>query len=62
MNISGLGFAKGPSLDQAEWHPTRSDHYQCNYFLQQISNQQYIEMSVIGESTIIDLVSMVIEK
>jgi len=61
-DLTGLGFAKGPSLIQAEWQPISSNNYQSSYQWQQILNGQYIKMSVNGASTIICLVSTIIEK
>jgi len=61
-NINGLSFAKESDLDQAERQLISSNKYECNYRWQHMLNEQYMTMSVSGVSTIIGLVSMVIDK
>jgi len=58
--IMPLGFATGPSLNQAEKQPIKSNQDEYNYRRQQMLNGQYIKMSVNGASTICGLVSTVI--
>jgi len=58
--ITPLGFATGPSLNQAERHSIKSNQDENNYRQQQMLNGQYIKISVNGASTICGLVSTVI--
>jgi hypothetical protein len=46
--ITPLGFATGPSLNQAEILPIKSNQDENTYGGQQMFNGQYIEMSVNG--------------
>jgi len=55
-----LGFATGLSLNQAQSQPVQSNQDENNYGRQQMSNEQYITMSVNGASTICGLLSTVI--
>jgi len=60
--ITPLGFATGPSLNQAERQSIKSNQDEYNYRRQQMLNGQYVKMSVNGASTIFGLVSMVIHQ
>jgi hypothetical protein len=60
--ITPLGFATGPSLNQAERQSTKFYQDEFNYRWQQILNGQYIKMSINGASTICGLVSTVIHQ
>jgi len=60
--ITPLGFATGPSLNQAERQPVKSNHDENNYGRQQMLNGQYIKISVNRASTICGLVSTVIHR
>jgi len=60
--ITLLGFATGPSLNQAERQSIKSNHDEYNYRRQQMLNGQYIKMSVNGASTICGLASTVIHQ
>jgi len=60
-NITGLGFATGPSLNLSERQPISSKQYENNYRWPQMMTGQYITMSVNQTSTIFGLVSMAIE-
>jgi len=60
--VTPLGFATGPSLNESERQPIKSNRDANNYRQQQILNGQYIEMSVNGASTIRGFVSTVIHK
>jgi len=60
--ITLLGFATGPSLNQAERQLIRSNQDEYNYRRQQMMNGEYIKMSVNGASTIFGLVSTVIHQ
>jgi hypothetical protein len=57
-----LGFATGLSLNQAESQPVQSNQDENNYGRQQMTNGQYIKMSVNGASTICGLVSAIIHQ
>jgi len=57
-----LGFATGPSLNQAERQSIKSNQDEYNYRPLQMLNGQYIEMSVNEASTICGLVCTVIHK
>jgi len=57
-----LSFATGPSLNQVERQPIKSNQDQNNYPRQQMLNEQYIKKSVNGASTIHGLVSTVIHQ
>jgi hypothetical protein len=52
-----LGFATGPSPNQAVKQPIKSNQNENNYRWQQMLNGQYIKMSVNGASTICGPVS-----
>jgi len=60
-NITGHGFATGPSLNLSERQPMCLKPSGNNYRWQQMLNGKYFEMSVNGASTIFGLVSMAIE-
>jgi len=60
--LKPLGFATGPSLNQAARQPVKSNQDENNYRRQQMLNGQYIKMSVNGASTICGLVNMVIHQ
>jgi hypothetical protein len=47
-----LGFATGPSLNQAEPQPVKLNQNANNYRRQQMLNGQYIKMSINGVSMI----------
>jgi len=57
-----LGSATGPSLNQAERQPVKSNQDENTYQWQQMLNGQYIKMSINGASTICGLVSTVIHQ
>jgi len=57
--ITLLGFATGLSLNHAARLPIKSNQDENSYRRQQMSNGQYIEMSVNGASTICGHVNMV---
>jgi hypothetical protein len=57
-----LGFATGPSLNNAERQPIKSNQDENNYRWQQMMNGQYIKMIVKGAPTICGLVSTVIHQ
>jgi len=58
--ITPLGFATGPSLNQAERLPIKSNQAENTYGWQQIFSGQYIKICVNGASTICGDVHMVI--
>jgi len=58
--IMPLSFATGPSLNQAERLPIKSNPDENTYGWQQMFNGQYIKMSINGASTICGHVHMVI--
>jgi hypothetical protein len=60
--IMPLGFATGPSLNQAETLPIKSNQDENTYGQQQMFNGQYIKMSVDGGSMICGHVNMVIHQ
>jgi hypothetical protein len=60
--ITPLGFATGPSLNQAERLPIMSNQDENTYGRQQMFNGQYINLSVNGSSTICGHVNMVIHQ
>jgi hypothetical protein len=60
--ITPLGFATGPSLNQAEKLPIKSNQDENTYGRQPMFNGQYIKMSVKGPSTIYSYVNMVIHQ
>ena len=60
MNIIGLGFATGLSLNLGERQPVSPNNYSYNYQWQQILTRQYIKMSLNGASTIFGLVRKVL--
>jgi hypothetical protein len=60
--MTPLGFATGLSLNQAESQPVQSNQDENNYGRQQMTNGQYIKMSVNGVSTICGLVSTIIHQ
>jgi len=60
--ITQLGFATGPSLNQAERQSIKSNLDEYNYRLQQMVNGQYDKMSVKAASTICGLLSTVIHQ
>jgi hypothetical protein len=60
--ITSLGFATGPSLNQAERLPIKSNQDENTYGRQQMFKGQYIKMSVNGASTICGHVTMVIDQ
>jgi len=60
MDITGLGFANGLSLNQADRQPLSPNIYLYNYGWQQILTIQYIQVSIKRGSMIVGLVSWVI--
>jgi hypothetical protein len=60
--ITQLGFAKGPSLNQADRLLMKSNQDENTSGRQQMFNGQYIKMSVNGASTICWHENMVIHK
>jgi len=60
--ITPLGFATGPSHNQAEKQSMKSNQDEYNYRWQQMLNGQYDRISVNGASTICGLVSTVIHQ
>jgi hypothetical protein len=60
--IMPLSFATGPSLNQAERPPIKSNHDENTYGRQQMLNGQYIKMSVNGASMICGHLSTVIHQ
>jgi len=59
-NVTALGFAAGPSLNQPETVPIRPNHDVDYYRWQRMLNGQYIKMSVNGASMNCGFVSTVI--
>jgi len=57
-----LGFATGPSLNQVERQPIKSNQDENNYRRQKMLDGQYIKMSVNGASTIYGIVRTVIHQ
>jgi len=60
--IMPLGFATGPSLNQAERQLVKSNQDENTYRRQQRLNGQYMKMRVNGASTLCGLVSTVIHQ
>jgi len=60
--ITPLGFATGPSLNQVESLPLKSNQDESLYGRQQMFKGQYIKISVNGASTICGHVNMVIHQ
>jgi hypothetical protein len=60
--ITPLGCATGPSLNQAERLPRKSNQDENTYGRQQMFNGQYITMSINGASTIYGHVNTVIHQ
>jgi len=60
--ITPLGFATGPSLNQAERLLIKSNQDENTYGRQQMFNGQYIKMSVNGASMICGHVNIVIRQ
>jgi len=58
-NVTSLVFATGPSLNLSERLPISSNHDENYCWWQQMLNEQYIQMSVNGASTIGGFVSTV---
>jgi len=61
-DVTALSFATGPSLNLSEREPISPEHDENYYQWQKMFNGQYIEMSIIGASTICGLVTMAIKQ
>jgi hypothetical protein len=60
--IMPLGFTTGPTLNQVERLPIKSNQDENTYGQYQMFNGQYIKMNVNGASTIYGHVNMVIHQ